>query len=75
MSAPAAAAADASDAGPVAALPLPVTEAPGGTLEARELAMIRQVLEAHGGNVSAASRQLGISRNTIYRRLYWKPAG
>jgi transcriptional regulator of acetoin/glycerol metabolism len=23
------------------------------------------------GNISAASKQLGISRNTIYRKLHW----
>jgi len=29
----------------------------------------RRSLEAAGGNISAAARQLGISRNTLYRRL------
>ena len=29
---------------------------------------IARTLAAVGGNVSAAARQLGISRNTIYRR-------
>lgn len=28
-----------------------------------------QALQTHGGNVSAAARQLGISRQTLYRRL------
>ena len=30
---------------------------------------IRAALRAHEGNVSAAARQLGISRNTMYRRM------
>lgn len=30
---------------------------------------IRRALDAAGGNVSVAARQLGVSRNTIYRRL------
>ncbi len=34
-----------------------------------ELALIRKTLEAHGGNVSAAARVLGISRNKIYRKM------
>ncbi len=41
----------------------------GDTLEAIELANIRKALALHGGNVSAAARQLGIHRSTIYRRL------
>jgi transcriptional regulator of acetoin/glycerol metabolism len=41
------------------------------TLEQAEIEMIRSVLESVGGNISAASKQLGISRNTIYRKLRW----
>jgi transcriptional regulator of acetoin/glycerol metabolism len=41
------------------------------TLEQAEIAMIRAALDAAQGNISAASKQLGISRNTIYRRLRW----
>ena len=33
------------------------------------LTAILGALDAHGGNVSAAARALGISRNTIYRKL------
>jgi transcriptional regulator with PAS, ATPase and Fis domain len=38
-------------------------------LEQVEISTIRRVLEACGGNVSTASKQLNISRNTIYRKL------
>ncbi|WP_316156744.1 sigma-54-dependent Fis family transcriptional regulator [Cupriavidus sp. BIC8F] len=34
-----------------------------------EAGLIRQALARHGGNVSHAARELGVSRNTIYRRL------
>jgi sigma-54 dependent transcriptional regulator, acetoin dehydrogenase operon transcriptional activator AcoR len=47
--------------------------APAGTrtLEEAEIDMIRAALEAVGGNISEASKRLGISRNTIYRKLRW----
>jgi transcriptional regulator of acetoin/glycerol metabolism len=45
--------------------------APTRTLEEAETEMIRSTLEALGGNISAASKRLGISRNTIYRKLRW----
>ena len=38
-------------------------------LEEVELSTIRQTLALHNGSVSAAARQLGIHRSTIYRRL------
>ena len=40
------------------------------TLEDVETSVIRKSLEAHGGNVSATARALGVSRNTIYRKLH-----
>jgi sigma-54 dependent transcriptional regulator, acetoin dehydrogenase operon transcriptional activator AcoR len=43
-----------------------------GTLE-REA--IRQALAQAGGNLSLAARQLGISRNTLYRKLRREPDG
>ena len=51
--------------------PVPPETAPAApqTLEKAEIAMIRAALAAAGGNISAASKQLGISRNTIYRKL------
>lgn len=39
------------------------------TLEDVEALVIRKSLEAHGGNVSATARTLGVSRNTIYRKM------
>ena len=48
--------------------------APPPTLERAEIQMIRAALEAASGNISAASKQLGISRNTIYRKLRWNVA-
>jgi sigma-54 dependent transcriptional regulator, acetoin dehydrogenase operon transcriptional activator AcoR len=41
----------------------------GGKLEQMEISAIQKTLEAHGGNVSAAARALGVSRNTIYRKI------
>ncbi|MBA1149250.1 sigma 54-interacting transcriptional regulator, partial [Ectothiorhodospiraceae bacterium WFHF3C12] len=40
-----------------------------GGLQAAKDNMIREAVEAHGGNVAAAARALGINRSTIYRRL------
>lgn len=45
---------------------------PTRTLEEQEIEMIRQALAAADGNISVASKRLGISRNTIYRKLRWK---
>ncbi len=41
----------------------------GGDLETLEIMAIQRALDAAEGNVSAAARQLGISRNTLYRKL------
>jgi transcriptional regulator of acetoin/glycerol metabolism len=45
--------------------------APGAhpTLHALEAAAIRRAVAAAGGNISLAARQLGIARNTVYRKL------
>ncbi|MCU0967839.1 MAG: sigma-54-dependent Fis family transcriptional regulator [Rubrivivax sp.] len=43
----------------------------GQTLGDLELETIRRTVEALGGNISEASKRLGISRNTIYRKLRW----
>jgi transcriptional regulator with PAS, ATPase and Fis domain len=42
---------------------------PGTRLGDLARGAIVQALDAHGGNVSATARALGISRNTIYRKL------
>ncbi|GAN80160.1 sigma-54-dependent Fis family transcriptional regulator [Acidocella aminolytica] len=44
-------------------------EQPGGTLRAQSDAMIAGAVSEAGGNIAAAARALGISRNTLYRRL------
>ncbi len=49
------------------AAPLPRVQSP--SLDDVELSAIRQALDLHRGNVSAAARQLGIHRSTIYRRM------
>jgi len=41
----------------------------GANLEEMEQSVILRTLEAHGGNVSATARALGVSRNTIYRKV------
>jgi transcriptional regulator of acetoin/glycerol metabolism len=43
--------------------------ATGAKLEEMEHSVIVKSLEAHGGNVSATARALGVSRNTIYRKV------
>ncbi|WP_370284052.1 sigma-54-dependent Fis family transcriptional regulator [Ramlibacter sp. WS9] len=45
------------------------------TLGEAEIEMIRGVLAAADGNISVASKRLGISRNTIYRKLRWGKGG
>jgi len=47
----------------------PLAAAPDAKLDDLELSAILRTLDAHGGNVSAAARALGVSRNTIYRKL------
>jgi transcriptional regulator of acetoin/glycerol metabolism len=68
--------APATPPAPLAAAPVTVMPAQTArddeTLEALALETIRRALDEAGGNVSAASKRLGISRNTIYRRLRWK---
>ena len=41
------------------------------TLGEAEIDLIRAAVDAAQGNISLASKQLGISRNTIYRKLRW----
>ncbi len=53
--------------GSAAAVPLP-----GATMQDMELRAIKAAVAAAGGNISEAAKQLGVSRNTIYRKLRWK---
>ena len=49
--------------------------APAGasrSLQDMEIEAIRQAVDQAGGNISEASKRLGISRNTIYRKLRWQ---
>jgi len=41
------------------------------TLGDLEIQAIQRAVDAAGGNISEASKRLGISRNTIYRKLRW----
>jgi transcriptional regulator of acetoin/glycerol metabolism len=62
---------------PVAVAPVMAAQAPSAdasplTLEELELQTIRRAVDEAGGNISVASKRLGISRNTIYRKLRWR---
>ena len=64
------------DGGAAAATPPPAVATPGSStapqsLESLEREMIRQAVADANGNISEASKRLGISRNTIYRKLRW----
>ena len=53
----------------------PTVMATERTLQELEVEAINKVLVATDGNISEASKRLGISRNTIYRKLRWNRAG
>ncbi|KRB97889.1 Fis family transcriptional regulator [Hydrogenophaga sp. Root209] len=59
-----------TEAAPVCSLPEPVVEvaAEGQRLQDVALCAMAQMLRLHKGNVSAAAKALGVSRNTIYRK-------
>jgi len=66
--------ADMPPPAPVAAVPARWSgEAAGSpkSLEEMEIDAIRRAVDEAGGNISVASKRLGISRNTIYRKLRW----
>ena len=52
-----------------AAAVLPLRTGREATLEETELELVRSTLAATQGNISEASKRLGVSRNTIYRKL------
>ena len=55
----------------ILAVPPLQTAAKPGTknLADRELEIIRAAYERNSGNISAIARELGISRNTVYKKL------
>ncbi|MBR8299144.1 sigma-54-dependent Fis family transcriptional regulator [Burkholderia dolosa] len=64
---------DAPAAMPAAAMPA-ATRAPSRvrdatTLHDHQAALVDAAVARHGGNVSAAARELGLARNTVYRYL------
>jgi sigma-54 dependent transcriptional regulator, acetoin dehydrogenase operon transcriptional activator AcoR len=54
--------------------PAPAAPLPSASLGDIEVDAIRRAVDACGGNISEAAKRLGISRNTIYRRLRWNNA-
>jgi len=60
-----------SGAGPAAGIAqaAPATENDSASLEEIERRAVLRTLDALGGNISAAARMLGVSRNTLYRKL------
>ncbi len=50
-----------------------VLVAEGTSLGSLERSLIRETLRECGGNITAVARKLGISRNTVYRRLQPPP--
>lgn len=42
---------------------------PNTNLEATEKMLIRKVIDKHGGNISKAAKELGITRASLYRRI------
>ena len=60
---------------PPAASATSATAPTARTLGEAEIEMIREALAAANGNISVASKRLGISRNTIYRKLRWGQPG
>lgn len=66
---------DARHGGPPAApaaAPAPAAPEPLRALQDMEFDAIRRAVDEAGGNISVASKRLGISRNTIYRKLRWQ---
>jgi transcriptional regulator of acetoin/glycerol metabolism len=63
---------------PAAGAPPPVWSGdaarPQRSLGEMEFDAIRHAVDAAQGNISEASKRLGISRNTIYRKLRWNVA-
>jgi sigma-54 dependent transcriptional regulator, acetoin dehydrogenase operon transcriptional activator AcoR len=62
---------EAGAAAAPAAPAAPALPAPQQSLELLEREVIRLAVANANGNISEASKRLGISRNTIYRKLRW----
>ena len=50
--------------------PAETAEPSTGRLQDLALLAIRDAIERSGGNISAAARELGVSRSTLYRKLH-----
>jgi transcriptional regulator with PAS, ATPase and Fis domain len=50
-------------------MPVPPANASGGSLNEVENEMIKKALAANRGNILATAQQLGIARNTLYRKI------
>jgi len=65
----------ASDGRPSIGIGTSAATVPGAaeplSLQAMEVAAIQRTLDETGGNIAEAAKRLGISRNTIYRKLRW----
>ena len=55
--------------------PMPDPAVDNQTLQDVALSTMAQMLRLHKGNVSAAAKALGVSRNTIYRKKDQLPPG
>ena len=53
--------------------PMPEPTLDGQKLQDVAISAMAQMLRLHGGNVSAAAKALGVSRNTIYRKKHLLP--
>ena len=73
--APAAASPMQAPAGTPSAAPAPPAPPPQQNLQDLTLQAMAQMLQRHQGNVSAAAKALGVSRNTIYRKKHLLPPG
>jgi len=52
----------------------PELSMPDGDVHSMTEAAMRRAIARHNGNLSAAARELGIDRSTLYRRCVWKQA-
>lgn len=60
---------DFENAAALSPAPAPVAAMPYGNLEDIELAAVKDALKRSGGNLSQAAAILGITRQSLYRRM------